>query len=600
MCGIAGIISADNQISNTKILYSMLNALLHRGPDGEGVYHNSNVSIGMRRLSIIDLENGRQPFFNEKRNIVVLGNGEIYNYIELKKQLNKKHQFVSKSDVEIVVHLYEEKGISCIDDLVGMFAIVIYDIKAKKLFIIRDRYGEKPLYFSQIGKNTLCFSSELKSLLKVPKINKLLDIGSCYDYFIYNYIPEPDTAFKNIYKLPSSHVMVVNIKNKITYQLNKYWNFDAIPINKKVFTTSDLKNKLKEACRISLRSDVPVGISLSGGIDSSAILAFSAKQSKSNLIAFSIGYSNKSKNDESVQAQRLCKKLNVKYVRKEISSDDLIIAFPEVIYWGDDPIADLAAFSIYSVSKVAREYNVPVLLSGLGGDELFWGYPWVNNYIIKNKVSLPIMHYNTFDGQVSFNRALSFRKKYFIQKKYDKEKKGRIVDDEISLVMATVEDIREKWLISNCNTLNDRMGMAFSVETRSPFLDINLSKMVLGSYNNIMSYKMSPKYYLKQALNKIVPDNTLNRPKKGFSPPAYFWFKKTIQSYIYLLQNGFIAENKLLTNRKINLIIHTWYLQPFFWFEIYKLIVLEIWGREYVWGVDYQKIIAKRSIPKGV
>lgn len=597
MCGIVGLVSKQKKPGQKEIVKKMQAAIAHRGPDGDGLFESDQVILAMQRLAIIDVNGGNQPLYNENKDLVVVGNGEIYNYPELQENLNKKgHQFSSQSDIETLLHSYEDKGIGLLDDLVGMFAFALYDTKKEVLYIARDRYGEKPLYYT-FTENGFVFSSELKSLLQAPGINKKLDFNAINDYFYYNYIPEPNTMFSAIKKIPAGSFIKLDIKS-FKHTIERYSDFKSIKAEEESNPVTKIREGLIHACENCLRSDVPVGISLSGGIDSSAVLAICSQISKKNLTAFSIGYEEESSHDESQFAEKFAKQLGVKFIREKIGSDELINFFPELIYWSDDPIADIAAFGIYSVAKISKKNNVPVLLGGLGGDELFWGYPSFNQIVQGYSKQLPINNYNLYRKNRVYKRAKIIApillKKSFKTNLTPNSGNGEEIKDKVTLAKESLDQLRNSWLAGNCLALNDRLSMASSIEARVPFLDVNLTKTVLKSKENLLAYEsLDPKSQLKKALHGILPEEVLQRPKRGFTPPVFQWFKKILSSYIYLLEDGFLVKEGIIDKNKIKILIPTWWAYSIFWDDIYKLILLEIWGREYCYNIKPENILKK-------
>jgi asparagine synthase (glutamine-hydrolysing) len=603
MCGIAGSVYLRNKKNKDqeKIIKRMQNSITHRGPDGSGFFSGDNVVLGMRRLAIVDITGGSQPFYNEDRNLILIGNGEIYNYKELREELlNKGHSFSSKNDMEVLIHLYEENGINFLSKLVGMYAFALYDKKRQRLFIVRDPFGEKPLYYTWCD-NSFYFASELKAILKVPGLDKKIDQRSVAQYLYYNYVIDPATIFKNVRKISAGNYLEINTVSLKVKKTN-YFNPETWSVKKTSILEQEILNKLKRSCELCLRSDVPVGISLSGGIDSSAIMALCAKKYKENLVAFSIGYEEKTENDESLFAREFSKKLGVKFIRKTLKTKEFIQNFPELVHWSDEPIADPAGFGIYSVSKVAKKYNVPVLIGGLGGDEFFWGYPWLKEMLSRKKDKLPMEGLNIYNRKESFKNfknifsflAKKNTKKYFeriIRGKENQKEKANLIKTKARLGREGIRQITNKWLTGNCLALNDKLSMANSVELRSPLLDINLVRLALKSQGNLLGYrKEGTKYHFKKALNCILPRNVLARRKRGFTPPVYKWLKELIKNYFYLLNGGFLVKENIVNQRRIKLIGFLWPVLPFFWFSFYKLILLEIWGREYLWGENYKNI----------
>jgi asparagine synthase (glutamine-hydrolysing) len=366
----------------------MNQALTHRGPDDWGEFDEPHFKMAMRRLAIIDPEGGRQPLFAEDRSIVLMANAEIYNYIELKAMLEAKgHCFSTRSDCETIIHLYEEFGVDFVQHLRGMFAIALWDGSSRTLVLARDRMGEKPLYLRR-QDNYLLFASEIKALIKAPFTMPSLDPYAVDLYFHYGFVPEPYTILQGVVKLPAGFLMTVN-PDSWEIQQHPYWDMLwAHPLDGDPAT--HIAAELDTISSLILRSDVPVGIALSGGLDSSAIAVLTAGKYLGKLHAFSVGYPGSPSNDERSEAAALARFLNMPFHDVELTTADVVRSFPDLIYHTDDPIPDIAGFCYYAVCKLAREHHVPVLLLGHGGDELFWGYQWVakaaQDTILKNEL----------------------------------------------------------------------------------------------------------------------------------------------------------------------------------------------------------------------
>lgn len=603
MCGIAGIITASGERVSKKDLDGLQSALLHRGPDGKGSYIEGQVGLTMRRLSIIDVSGGDQPLYNEDGGIVIVGNGEIYNFKELQKELIKKgHKLSTKSDIETIVHLYEDLGPRFVDKLRGMFALAVYDKVKQKVILVRDRLGEKPLYWTKT-KSGYVFASEMKVLLSMKGVKRRLNKSAIDRYFHYYYIPEPDTAFLDIQKLPPGTMMTIDLKTMKTEQ-QKYWLPEKIEPTDERSPTSRIKEIFSESCLLTLRSDVPVGIALSGGIDSGSILSFAAPAYKKNMKAFSIGYEGTPPSDERLLAKKLAKKYGVEFIEKEIKVKEVIDHFPQLVYDSDDPIADIAAHSIYSVSKLAKDNKVPVLLGGLGGDELFWGYNWLGGAIEKSvgQLSGPMGFLRKRVSFYDLNPGYITAEKY-IKRLYTGEFSNDI-DPMNNLELMRFEGsgkkediakkglslIRDVWLVSNCIDLNDRLSMANSIELRSPFLDYKLHELILGSKKAVLAYDKPQKYWLKKAMAGILPDEVMNRPKQGFTPPVASWIKGILQRYLYLLKDGFLIKENIFSKRSVDILLSTWMGIPMNWHALYQIILLEIWGREYYYDQSPDEI----------
>ena len=377
MCGLAGYVGQGNE----DILKKMTRSLKYRGPNDEGFFIQEGIGLGHQRLSIIDLsEQGRQPMSNEDKTIQIVFNGEIYNFNELRKDLiNRGHKFKSQTDSEVIIHQYEENGVDCFKKFNGMFALAIWDNQRKKLILARDRYGQKPFYWTLVN-NTLIFGSELKAVLSHPLVKKELNLESVYQYFSFDYVPQPQTIFKNIHKLANGSVLIFK-NNQV--ELGNYYQ---ISVDQKEISFLSAKEKMEELLSDSVEkrlvADVPVGIFLSGGIDSS-VIAYFAKNKKHDIKTFSIGF-NESSFDESSYAQQVANFLKTEHYHQKFSSKDLLNVIPEIINKLDEPFGDPSILPTYLLSKFTSE-KVRVALGGDGGDELLMGY---SNHRVQKIISL--------------------------------------------------------------------------------------------------------------------------------------------------------------------------------------------------------------------
>lgn len=633
MCGIVGQIIRPRSRIRSGQLRRMQEAIRHRGPDGEGSFLSDRVVLAMRRLAIIDLSGGNQPLANEDRGVEIVGNGEIYNYLELQKELKRKgHRLKTKSDIETVVHLYEDLGIKCVKKLRGMFALALYDKRKQRVFLIRDRLGEKPLYWARV-KEGIVFASEMKALLKAKGIDKRINWEAVDLYFHYYYVPEPVTMFKGVQKLAAGSILEIDLKS-MEVKETKYWDPELIRPESEEDPTEKIREVFTKACELTLRSDVPVGIALSGGIDSGSILATIAPRYKERMKAFSVGYVNSPPSDERKMAKKLAKKFKVEFIDIELGAEGMIDHFPQLVFDGDDPIADIAGQGIYSVNKLAKENGIKVLLGGIGGDELFWGYPWTGEAVkqtmknraggssflvqmmrnlkgrlqqpgsILNKLAAVDWSIKPDDQMLFYDQNPGFvAAEKFIRHLYSKDFKNSVPRSNSFMPMQLKLDqtkemiakkgldlIRDVWLVSNCIALNDRLSMASSVELRSPFLDYRLVETALSSKKNVMSFNKPPKYWFKKAMKGILPEEVINRRKQGFTPPVGDWIREIIKKYVYLLNGGFLTEKEILNEKKVKILTKTWSAVPMYWYSVYQLILLEIWGREYVFGLTPEEI----------
>ncbi len=375
MCGISGYISSQELTpDDASRVAAMSRALVHRGPDDAGSFDAPHVALAARRLSIIDLEGGAQPLFNEDRTLALVANGEIYNYLELRRRLEARgHRFKTGSDCEAILHAYAEHGLDCVNHLRGMFAFALWDGARRRLILARDPMGEKPLYLYE-REGTLLFASEMKALLRSGCVPFELDPEAVNLFFHYQYVPEPRTAVKGVRKLDAAHLLVVEVE-PWRVEERCYWRMeDATPIEGDA--PAVIREQLEAVSGLVTRADVPVGVALSGGLDSSAVAAFAARQRPGALHAFSVGYAGRPEGlDERDEARALAQHLGLPFHEVELETREIVEFFPDLNYWRDDPVADYAGHSYYAVMRRAREAGVPVMLQGQGGDELFWGYP---------------------------------------------------------------------------------------------------------------------------------------------------------------------------------------------------------------------------------
>ncbi|KRT58807.1 asparagine synthase (glutamine-hydrolyzing) [endosymbiont of Ridgeia piscesae] len=558
MCGICGIChdSVERPIERP-ILQEMNDSLIHRGPDGEGLFVEGNIGLGHRRLSIIDLEGGDQPIFNEDRSIAIVFNGEIYNYKEIREQLLKNgHQFKTHSDTEVIVHLYEERGIDCLEALNGMFAFAIWDKNRQRLFIARDRLGEKPLYYtSQNG--VFAFGSELKALLRNPDVKTEVNLDALDDFLAYGYVPAPRTIYQNIHKLPPAHFLIWERGEISTI---RYWtpHFapDTTPRSDDDYQ-AELEALLDDSIRIRLRSDVPVGAFLSGGIDSSLIVALASQQLDKPLETFSIGFSEEDF-DESGFARIVAEKYQTNHHELIVDKISLLM-FPKLVAHFDEPFADVSSLPTYFVTREASKH-LKVCLSGDAGDELFGGYEryrWESHEqqmdrlpnAVRRGVLGPAagMLGNHVQGKgwlsrMSVSGAERFQRKVghlepaerralFLRKHRSHVDPGAWFFephfqypglDEQALRMATDQ---ETYLSEDILVKVDRNSMLNSLEVRVPFLDHRLVEFANTLPTSVKIRDGVQKYLLKRMLKDKVPDDIVNRGKKGFGMPLKHWLR---------------------------------------------------------------------------
>jgi asparagine synthase (glutamine-hydrolysing) len=588
MCGIAGIIDVNNRVDRD-ILLRMTNIMQHRGPDGEGFYIDTLVGLGHRRLSIIDLEGGSQPMSNEDGSVWITYNGEIYNFPILQKGLSQRgHRFRTRSDTEVIIHAYEEYGTDCLRHLRGMFAFAIWDAKKSQLFLARDRLGKKPLYY-YFNNERFVFTSEIKAILQDQGIPRAIDLTALKDYFTYGYIPFPKTIFKDIYKLPPAHFMVVSLLDarvttvkpikqaKLTIKIDQYWDIKYEPdysLSERQWIEA-LLEKLKEAVKIRLISDVPLGVFLSGGLDSSTVVALMSMVQDMPVKTFSIGFKEEDFS-ELRYARTVAERFGTKH-HEMIVEPDAIEILPRLAWQFDEPFADSSAIPTYYVSKIARE-NVTVILSGDGGDETFAGYNryasafWFYNYAR----FIPRSFRRLIFGGISSLMPCGMRGKGFLRHlalNPFEYYKGMISQDDMQYLDKLFSgDIKKEiiklnqsneFLYDNGDFLNqffnryqdadfltriqyletktylpediltkvDRASMLCSLETRAPLLDHELLEFVARIPSTYKIRGGEKKYILKKAMSTLLPEEILRRDKMGFCTPLRHWFKKDLTGY---------------------------------------------------------------------
>lgn len=607
MCGIAGVISPVPLDEEMRAAVRAMNvAMGHRGPDDDGYFFDSHVALAMRRLSIIDVAGGHQPLHSADGTAVVVCNGEIYNYVELQKELAAQpYRFSSNSDVETILPLYQRTGRDCLRRLRGMYAMALWDRTGRKLLLARDRLGEKPLYLHQDSKGALWFASEMKALVAgLGSARFSLSAYSAYLFMVYQYVAEPRTMFEGICKLPAGTFLELSPEELRSTRIDAasgrpYWRYlDAAP------RTGDpvpqVRAALEDAARITLRSDVPVGISLSGGIDSGLVAALARKFSDGELKAFSVGYPGRPQNDERDMAQKLARQLDMPFFDVELSPEAFVAEFPQLVYDMDDPVGDIAAYGYHAVSALAREHGVPVLLSGIGADELFWGYEWVRRAVEKSieKRSRRTPAWLARLLGVEPDRAVFFdlldwvRQSAPVAHDLLQGDAARTVPErawttffeaadwgDIPLWLLDVHN--RTWLASDCLALSDRMSMAHSVESRLPFLDFELTDLVTGLRKaGLDDWRRPHKWLLIEAIRDLLPAEVLLRPKRGFTPPVMDWMDAIVRTYSPLLEGGSLVRHGILDPRIAGVLPgrHPVGLA-------YRVVLLEIWARQFADGV---------------
>ena len=604
------------------LLKKMCSIMSHRGPDDEGYFINRDVGLGMRRLSIIDLKTGHQPIHNEDESVWVVLNGEIYNYKELTYELQAKgHRFYTNSDIEVLVHLYEDLKQDCVHKLRGMFAFAVWDKREERLFLARDRLGIKPLYYTY-RDNRLLFASEIKALLEDKGISRRIDTLALDYYLTFLYIPAPLTMFKGINKLMPGHSL--SFKNG-DLNIKRYWklNFPKAKKASMSFYKESIIDVLKETVKSHLVSDVPLGVFLSGGIDSSTIVALMHQLGVDCIRTFSIGYEGKYASYNELEYSRLvAKRFNTQH-QEFIIKPDIIKILPTVVRYLDEPFADSSALLTYFISKEARQY-VKVALSGIGGDEVFGGYPRYTGAIVSSYYErLPftlrkLLKYSSFwIKSSSKGRNISGRVKRYLEAGllmpperylawisfFDNQTKAKLYNPDIKqdiqgregyIHLNYFKEINSQdylnrivymdintYLPDDLLTMADRMSMANSLELRVPFCDHKLMESCFAIPYQLKIKGLRLKDLLKKTLEGILPQEILNKPKQGFMVPLGGWLREDLKPYVLeMLSHENIKKRGYFNSDYIREILNKHFSgRENFTHQIWALLVLEVWFR---------------------
>ena len=638
MCGIVGQRELGQDRVDPDLLLRMRETMIHRGPDDGGLYVSPDGTCGLahRRLSIVDLSPaGRQPMANEDESVWIVFNGEIYNHREIKRKLEASgHRYRSQTDTETIIHLYEEKGVECLHDLRGMFAFAIWDTKRRMLFLARDRLGVKPLYYTfQNGR--FLFASEIKAILEDPRIERDIDSEALYHYLTFLTTPAPMTLFKGIRKLPAGYSLTVDERGEVRH--SQYW--DAI-IESDPLTSSEecyveqIRKLLSESIALRMMSDVPFGVFLSGGIDSSTNVALMAAMMDRPVETFTVGFKNHETWNELHHARRIAELFKSNHHEVLIDHRDLLDFLPRLIYHQDEPIADPVCVPLYFVSKLAKENGVIVIQVGEGSDELFSGYPAYlktlafHRRIWRHLKDVPVpLSRVAFLGLSGLSRLLhrGFELTENVRKAIDAQEPfwgGAIVFTETTkkLLLSTrfkkvsdglsshdavrpyyqkiTEEKPDADLLERMIYLElklrlpelllmrvDKITMATSVEARVPFLDHKLVEFAMPIPRSV-KIKDQPKYILKRSVEGLIPDDIIYRRKQGFGAPVREWFFEAMGGYLReallrssIRERGFFDYGYVETILNAHLAGKGDY-SPFLW----NLLNLSLWYDNWITG----------------
>lgn len=624
MCGICGKLNFDREeVVSRSLLKAMADSIVHRGPDDDGYYISGQIGLGFRRLSIIDLAGGHQPLSNEDETVWIVFNGEIYNYSELRQTLlSRGHVFRTRSDTEVIVHLYEEFGEAGFEQLRGMFAFAIWDKNQRKLVLARDRVGIKPLYYG-VTSTGVVFGSEMKAILVDPEIKREI-LPSTIDRFLtFGYVPGEETLLKDIYKLPPGSFMVIQDGK---FKIKQYWDlhFSEESLSLKA-AEEQLLELFEESVRLHMISDVPVGFLLSGGVDSTAMLSLAARKTDKPISSYTVGFTNSGVTDERPFAKLAAQKYGAEHHEITVSSKEFMDFMPRYVWHMEEPVCEPPAVALYYVSKLAREF-VKVLISGEGGDEAFAGYqnyrallwierlknstrpfngalsqslsllykliPWqrLGKYLplldvpfesyYYTRASSPFSFFNAHADQVySDDFAESVSKKYSLFPVSHLLQQNR--SDDVLNRMLYVDT--KTWLPDDLLVKADKMTMANSVELRVPLLDHKILEFAATLPSNFKVRGLTTKYIAKRCLSQQVPKEILHRKKVGFPVPYEEWLRTDLREFVRdilldreTVSRGYFTEQGVekLLKENVDSGAHTK--------DIFSLVVLELWHREFL------------------
>jgi len=626
MCGICGKLNFEQNSSvDPTLIRTMLQTIRHRGPDDEGIYLGPQVALGHRRLSIIDLSRGHQPLSNENGTVLIVFNGEIYNFQELRAFLLRKgHTFKTQTDTEVIVHLYEELGPQCLEKLRGMFAFAIWDENKKILFLARDRIGIKPLYYC-LTNRSLVFASEIKAILTDPDVDREIAREVIDRFLTFLYVPGEETLLKGIKKLAPGHYLLVEDGKA---EVRQYWDLRfSKPAGRRSFREAkeELLSLLAETVELHMIADVPVGLLLSGGVDSTAVLSFAVEGTDKEVSTYTVGFSDAGVADERPYARLAAEAFGSRHHEMTISAADFAAFMPQYVWHMEEPVCEPPAIAMYYVSKFARNY-VKVLLSGEGGDEAFAGYSNYRNLLWLERIKRGLSPLNgtvgrgllLADSLFHLPRVAKYAPlmkaefpAYYLSRtsnpflyagnglgKLYSPEFARSIDRERSLepvrrLQAHVQGEStldamlyidtKTWLPDDLLIKADKMTMANSLELRVPLLDHKILEFAAALPSSLKVRGFTTKYLAKKALGRRLPKSILNRRKAGFPVPYESWLRKELRDWVYEVlfdrtttNRGYFAAqavHKLLAHDEANRRYSK---------EIFSLVTLELWHRTFL------------------
>lgn len=621
MCGICGVFDSDGRPVDRSLVERMKSTLQHRGPDGDGSYVAEGVGLGHRRLSIIDLEGGSQPVTNEDGTLILIFNGEIYNFVELREELEKAgHIFKTRSDTEVIVHAYEQWGLDCVIRFNGIFAFALWDRNLKRLFLARDHLGVKPLYHTALGKRFL-FASEIKALLADPDCPREVDLKALSQLFTLRYVASPDTLFRDIKKLPPAHWMTVDRNGT---RIERFWNWTPQKLEGSEESFVERYQELVEdAVRLQMRSDVPVGLFLSSGVDSGALLAIMSKYSSRPIHTFTIGFENGEATNETKDARALAERFGADHDEMVIGPTDYERYYERYMMDLEEPVGNETAAAFYFVSLIASR-KVKVALTGQGADEPWAGYhrhigvqlsklysrlPFFLTENVAKLVGKIAKNERLKRGVLSLNEPDVLTRFVKIYSFYSDDMKARLFQDWIKedissngqeakrvlrRLQSDVEDLdaltQMLYIDTRANLpddllmVSDKTSMANSLESRVPFLDYRLVEFVESLPLHLRLRNFRGKYLHKKAMEKWLPKELVYRKKKGFANPIDQWLRGKLR--------GYVGDCLLSENAAVHRYFDRNYIQELvrqheenrqdYMRHLYLLISFEMWHRNFL------------------
>ena len=628
MCGISGkFIYREDASVDAGLMRRMTRLLAHRGPDGDGHYIQGSVGLGHRRLSIIDLSTGGQPLANEDDTVWIVFNGEIYNFQELRERLVKRgHVFRTKSDTEVIVHLYEDHGPECVQQLRGMFAFAIWDTKRRRLFVARDRVGIKPLYYFDDGR-ALWFASELKAILADPSVRREVNVTAIRKFLAFHYLPGEETLFQGMCKLLPGHYLIAEASGVTTHQ---YWDLH-FPEQRPTMSFDEAVHQLRDLLGATVRdhmiADVPVGVLLSGGVDSSAITSLAVQATGKQIKTFTVGFDGTEVVDERPFARMAAERFGTDHYDISISADDFWDFLPSYVWHMEDPVCEPPAVALYYVSKLARDH-VKVLLSGEGGDEAFAGYPNYPNMLKLDRIRAALgplarpvggvaaragvwlgnerahrygtalgrpladCYYSRTSGPTAFfqQQANKFFTPEFLSTSRSLAPAREIADllkpaGKWGLLDQMLYVDTKTWLPDDLLVKADKMTMANSVELRVPLLDHVVMEFAASLPPDFKVGEGDTKRVLKATFAKLLPEEVLKRKNAGFPVPYGMWLRNGLKGRVEdILLSDRAASRGYFQKREVNRLLQADSRSGRFGKEIFSLLVVELWHQAFVDG----------------